>query len=99
MQVGDRFLDLPAPPLVGAHQIDNAGLAVAAALALRHEGCSTRRPSRRGVAAPSGPARLQRLTARTCSADGWRLRAASTCGSTERTTRTGPPPWRGFAHS
>src|SRR5690606_3007893 len=30
----DRLLDLPAPALAGGHQIDNAGLAVAAALNL-----------------------------------------------------------------
>ena len=30
----ERFLDLPAPGLAGAHQIDNAGVAVAAALEL-----------------------------------------------------------------
>lgn len=33
-QKEDRLLDLPAPALAGSHQIDNAGLAVAAALDL-----------------------------------------------------------------
>ena len=55
----ERFLDLPLPALVGAHQIDNAGLAVAVALELDLpeaaivEGLSTVR----------WPARMQRLTA------------------------------------
>jgi dihydrofolate synthase/folylpolyglutamate synthase len=34
VRVGERTLDLPLPALPGCHQIDNAGLAVAAALAL-----------------------------------------------------------------
>ena len=34
VEVGNRSLDLPLPALVGCHQIDNAGLAVACALAL-----------------------------------------------------------------
>jgi dihydrofolate synthase/folylpolyglutamate synthase len=34
VEVGARTLDLPLPALPGCHQIDNAGLAVAAALAL-----------------------------------------------------------------
>jgi dihydrofolate synthase / folylpolyglutamate synthase len=33
--IGERRLDLPLPALSGCHQIDNAGLAVVAALALR----------------------------------------------------------------
>lgn len=55
----ERFLDLPLPALLGAHQIDNAGLAVAVALELDLpeaaivEGLSTVR----------WPARMQRLTA------------------------------------
>ena len=32
VQMPDRLLDLPPPSLFGAHQFDNAGLAVAAAL-------------------------------------------------------------------
>jgi dihydrofolate synthase/folylpolyglutamate synthase len=35
VRVGERTLDLPLPALPGCHQIDNAGLAVTAALALR----------------------------------------------------------------
>ena len=34
VRVGERRLDLPLPVLLGCHQIDNAGLAVTAALAL-----------------------------------------------------------------
>lgn len=55
----ERFLDLPAPALFGAHQVDNAGLAVAVALELDlpedaiAEGLKTAR----------WPARMQRLTA------------------------------------
>lgn len=69
-----RFLDLPLPALAGAHQIDNAGLAVAVALELDLpeaaivEGLSTVR----------WPARMQRLTAgpygemaRTAEAELW----------------------------
>jgi dihydrofolate synthase / folylpolyglutamate synthase len=54
-------LDLPLPVLAGAHQIDNAGLAVACALALgdlapRHEAIAA------GLRSARWPARLQRLT-------------------------------------
>ena len=53
------LLDLPAPALPGAHQADNAALAVAAARALRvpDEAIAA------GLAAAIHPARLQRLTA------------------------------------
>lgn len=58
-QGGDRLLDLPAPALAGAHQIDNAALAIAAALALDlPEAAITE-----GLRAVRWPARLQRLTA------------------------------------
>lgn len=55
----ERFLDLPAPSLVGAHQIDNAGLAVAVALELDlpEEAIAA------GVRTARWPARMQRLTA------------------------------------
>ena len=33
-QTADLFMDLPAPALAGAHQIDNAAVAIAAALAV-----------------------------------------------------------------
>ena len=58
----DRLLDLPPPSLAGAHQFDNAGLAVAALLALGDpridEGAIAA-----GVAGANWPARLQRVTA------------------------------------
>ena len=55
----ERFLDLPAPALFGAHQIDNAGLAVAVALELDlpEEAISE------GLRMVRWPARMQRLTA------------------------------------
>ncbi len=53
------LLDLPPPGLVGAHQIDNAGLAVAAARALGIGEAAIAA----GVAGARWPARLQRLTA------------------------------------
>lgn len=62
VQSGDRLLDLPPPALAGAHQFANAGLAVAAALALR-DGRIDEAALARGVAGASWPARLQRLTA------------------------------------
>ncbi|MBO9710734.1 MAG: bifunctional folylpolyglutamate synthase/dihydrofolate synthase [Caulobacter sp.] len=62
VQMQDRLLDLPAPSLPGEHQIANAGLAVAAILAL-----SDRRIDEaaigRGVADATWPARFQRLAA------------------------------------
>lgn len=51
-------LDLPAPSLPGAHQIDNAGIAVAALRAAR----TAMAPA--GLAAAEWPGRLQRLTGR-----------------------------------
>jgi dihydrofolate synthase/folylpolyglutamate synthase len=56
------LLDLPAPSLPGAHQIDNAGLAIAAMRALGHARV-TADAIAAGIAAASWPARLQRLTA------------------------------------
>jgi len=54
----ERFLDLPAPALAGPHQIDNAGLAVAAALELDlPEGAIAE-----GLRTVRWPARMQRLT-------------------------------------
>ncbi len=55
----DRLLDLPLPALVGPHQIDNAGLAVAAAL---HLGLSTEAIGE-GLRTARWPARMQPLTA------------------------------------
>jgi dihydrofolate synthase/folylpolyglutamate synthase len=57
---GDGLLDLPLPRLIGRHQIENAGVAIAA---LRHArkdwGSDT--AIERGLAAVDWPARLQRL--------------------------------------
>lgn len=58
-QDGERFLDLPASALVGAHQIDNAGVAIAAALELDLPEAAIAQ----GLQAVRWPARLQRLTA------------------------------------
>ena len=56
----DRLYDLPQPSLAGAHQIENAGLAVAAALAFG--GAMAREDAiARGVASAHWPARLQHL--------------------------------------
>ena len=52
----ERFLDLPAPGLAGAHQIDNAGVAVAAALELDLPEAAIAE----GLKAVRWPARLQR---------------------------------------
>ncbi len=54
-----RFLDLPAPALVGAHQIANAGLAVAVALELDLPETAVAE----GLRTARWPARMQRLTA------------------------------------
>ncbi|GAD57838.1 LOW QUALITY PROTEIN: dihydrofolate synthase / folylpolyglutamate synthase [Brevundimonas abyssalis TAR-001] len=54
----DRLLDLPAPALYGAHQIDNAALAVAVALELDLPEAAIVR----GVETAQWPARMQRLT-------------------------------------
>jgi dihydrofolate synthase/folylpolyglutamate synthase len=56
------LLDLPAPALPGPHQIDNAGLAVAAALAL-NDPRITSEAIAAGVAGAVWSARMQRLTA------------------------------------
>lgn len=54
-----RFLDLPLPGLAGAHQIDNAGLAIAVALELDLPEAAIAE----GLKAARWPARMQRLTA------------------------------------
>jgi len=51
-------LDLPGPGLPGAHQIENAGLAIAA---LRASGVTVPEHAFRGIADTRWPARLQRL--------------------------------------
>ncbi|WP_421730669.1 bifunctional folylpolyglutamate synthase/dihydrofolate synthase [Brevundimonas sp.] len=55
----EQFFDLPSPGLFGPHQIDNAGLAVAAALELD----LPVEAIAKGVGAARWPARMQRLTA------------------------------------
>lgn len=55
----ERFLDLPAPALVGPHQVANAGLAVAVALELDLPEAAIAE----GLRAVRWPARLQRITA------------------------------------
>ena len=56
----ERLIELPLPALPGPHQIDNAALATAAALALNHPRIGEEE-IRRGVASARWPARLQRL--------------------------------------
>jgi len=57
---GDGLLDLPLPKLIGRHQIDNAGVAIAA---LRHarKGWGADAAIERGLPTVEWPARLQRL--------------------------------------
>lgn len=55
----ERFLDLPAPSLIGPHQIDNAGLAVAVALELDLPEDAIAQ----GLKTAAWPARMQRLRA------------------------------------
>ncbi|HEY4032328.1 MAG TPA: folylpolyglutamate synthase/dihydrofolate synthase family protein [Caulobacteraceae bacterium] len=62
VQDQQRLLDLPMPSLYGPHQVDNAGLAVAAALAL-NDPRITDAAFEQGVASAEWPARMQRLTA------------------------------------
>jgi dihydrofolate synthase/folylpolyglutamate synthase len=61
-QAQDRLLDLPPPSLQGAHQVANAGLAIAALLALDDARIDDEAIAR-GVASAVWPARMQRLTA------------------------------------
>jgi dihydrofolate synthase / folylpolyglutamate synthase len=61
VEAGTGMLDLPLPALAGAHQIDNAGLAVTCALAL--DDLAPRRDAiAAGLRRARWPARLQRLT-------------------------------------
>ena len=57
----DRLLDLPPPSLAGAHQVENAGLAVAASLAFGGA-MAEEAAIATGVSAAVWPARLQHLT-------------------------------------
>ncbi|MDP1739211.1 MAG: folylpolyglutamate synthase/dihydrofolate synthase family protein [Caulobacter sp.] len=77
VQTTERLLDLPLPSLIGPHQIDNAALAVVAALQLR-EARIDEPAIAAGVATAVWPARFQRLTkgplgerARAAGADLW----------------------------
>lgn len=56
----DRLYDLPRPGLYGEHQVANAGLAIAAALALNHPRIDEAAIAS-GVAGATWPARLQKL--------------------------------------
>lgn len=62
VQMDDRLLDLSAPSLPGEHQFANAGLAVAALLALADSRIDEAAMGR-GIAGTVWPARFQRLTA------------------------------------
>lgn len=62
VQMQDRLLDLPAPSLLGEHQFANAGLAVAALLALNDPRIDETAMGA-GIAGTIWPARFQRLTA------------------------------------
>ena len=59
-QDNDGLLDLPLPRLIGRHQIENAGVAIAA---LRHAGLGWGRDSavEKGLSTVEWPGRLQRL--------------------------------------
>ena len=58
-QTAELFMDLPAPALAGAHQIDNAALAIAAAVELDLPEAAIAD----GLKAVRWPARLQRISA------------------------------------
>ncbi len=59
-QGGEALLDLPSPSLFGLHQIDNAALAIAAALAL-NDPRITPQAIAQGLRTAVWPARMQRL--------------------------------------
>lgn len=59
-QTGESLIDLPAPRLLGRHQIDNAGLAVAAMRALPARTANDAAIAQ-GLQSVTWPARLQRL--------------------------------------
>ncbi len=61
VQRQQQLLDLPLPALIGPHQIDNAGTAVAAALELDGFAISER-AIERGLQTVRWPARMQRLS-------------------------------------
>jgi dihydrofolate synthase/folylpolyglutamate synthase len=61
VQFGERLLDLPPPALIGRHQFDNAGLAVAAVLTLADPRIDEAAIGR-GIASALWPGRFQPLT-------------------------------------
>jgi dihydrofolate synthase/folylpolyglutamate synthase len=69
---GDGTLDLPLPALLGSHQVENAGLAVAA---LRAAKLPVPARGWAGLAMTAWPARMQRLTGRLAAGlpEGWEL--------------------------
>lgn len=72
-QDAEGVLQLPRPSLLGAHQLDNAGIAVAAA---RASGLGfSEDVIARGIASATWPARMQRLTGRLAAQvpAGWEL--------------------------
>ena len=62
VQTPDRLLDLPPPSLMGSHQIDNAGVAVSAALMFDDPRIDEAAIGR-GLTSAVWPARFQRLNA------------------------------------
>jgi dihydrofolate synthase/folylpolyglutamate synthase len=62
VEIGARTLDLPLPVLQGAHQIENAGLAVVMAAMLDDALAPSEDAIRAGLERAVWPARLQRLT-------------------------------------
>ena len=90
-QQQDQLLDLPLPALIGAHQIVNAGTAVAAALAFKPVRLDERAIGA-GLADVRWPARMQRLDAG--SAPRPAAHRTASCGSTAATIPAGGPPSR-----
>ena len=86
-------LDLPAPALVGAHQIDNAATAVACIERLRAAQFRDRRCGGRGKAWRRSTGRP---ACRSSRAGRWSTpcRRAASCGSTAATTRIAASCWR-----
>ena len=85
-------LDLPAPALVGAHQLDNAATAVACVERLRTAQLHIDDGAvRKGLLSVEWPARLQKLTRGPLPS---RCRPAASCGSMAATTRIAGWRWR-----
>ena len=58
----DGLLDLPLPKLIGRHQIENAGVAIAALAPCQASGWGQDAAIEKGLSTVDWPARLQRLT-------------------------------------